>query len=105
MFTGRPPFPEHITIIGVILAVSQGQRPARPVGVTDEVWEVIHANWDYEPLRRLSARETVGRLRALRERGTAGEDCVKQLNAGDNLKPVRAIRRPFGERSNLNYYF
>ncbi|KAF7974062.1 hypothetical protein HWV62_13469 [Athelia sp. TMB] len=71
MFSGCIPFAgkaEH----HVIIAVSQGKRPERPMqsiardrGLTDQIWEIIVTCWNQNPDKRLTAAEVVQRLRTL----------------------------------------
>lgn len=71
MFSGCIPFAGKAEY-HVIIAVSQGRRPERPMqsiardrGLTDQIWEIIVTCWNQNPDKRLTAAEVVQCLRTL----------------------------------------
>ena len=56
VFTGRMPFEEQKNE-AVVLRISQGGRPAKPVnardvGLTDELWGILESCWQQTPKKR-----------------------------------------------------
>ncbi|KAG6907572.1 hypothetical protein DXG01_008409 [Tephrocybe rancida] len=69
IFTGNVPFPNNRDL-HVMAVVTQGRRPARPVGsiykdrgLTDDMWELLDDSWSENPGARPSAHQIVERLR------------------------------------------
>ena len=72
LFSGEWPFHDIQKDFRVIGAVTQGNRPLRPLddrcrvrGLNDEIWSIIETCWAQEPDQRPSADQIVGRLRSL----------------------------------------
>ncbi|EJD48411.1 kinase-like protein [Auricularia subglabra TFB-10046 SS5] len=73
MFSGQLPYHEVPNVVGIILAIVNGQLPARPTGLSNELWDLITTNWHRTPERRLSARNMSSRILRLRAGYLAGE--------------------------------
>jgi len=55
IFTGRAPFQQYHHEMGVVMAISRGERPERPAAscmMCDKVWELVTKCWESDTKAR-----------------------------------------------------
>ena len=67
VFTGNHPFPETKRINKVLEAILAGERPLRPIGIPDDVLELVGECWVEDSEARPEIGDVVKRLELCRE--------------------------------------
>ncbi|KAG5351163.1 hypothetical protein C0989_007708 [Termitomyces sp. Mn162] len=87
IYTGHRPFFELERDYGVLIKVSRGERPEKPLdpfckdrGLTDFIWELIQECWEQIPSKRPSAAQIVERLSREFSRNLLEQDDWKDLS-------------------------
>jgi hypothetical protein len=62
MYTEKMPFPDKHDV-AVILAVLKGERPERPLRVSDNLWNITELCWAQEPKDRPDMKKLLDIIR------------------------------------------
>ncbi|KAJ7044338.1 kinase-like domain-containing protein, partial [Mycena alexandri] len=67
METGAPPFPAKLPEGGVIVKVLAGERPQRPITISDDLWALVNLAWVADFRRRPKVPDLIRALEKLLE--------------------------------------
>ena len=82
--SGHLPFHKHPDLV-VFTKVLEGERPPRPVGFTNSLWEMLEPCWAHQPNTRPSIEEVLQYLeRASQSLGPPSPGVNGEMDQGDN---------------------
>lgn len=87
VLSGKVPYHEHKLVYSVVLALSQGIQPERPMElrITDALWEFIQHCWDRVPDTRPCIKEVNDRISAF-HRGCVNRDRCLTIRSTDGYE-------------------